>query len=87
MATKINLNGIELTLKQDAYLDNHGDTSAYFALAVDNDGNEYRVRWTNIAAGHVNNADGNCKICGESCEYSDDSNCADWDHPVDAVKL
>lgn len=79
-----NNNTIQLT--QEAYLDTYQDTTAYFARG--NDGQHtYRIRWNNLAAGHVNDSMGYCVICGKACDYEDESICADWGKPAEVEQL
>lgn len=72
-------NGKTLTLTQDAYCDNKGNGVAYYAHAVDADGNDYRVEWQTTAAWDAaqeqaksdpENYDGAC---------DDESHDCDWD--------
>jgi hypothetical protein len=71
-------------LTQDAYLDG---PDTYAATATDADGNEVKVYWETVAgwSDHVNDADGDCVICGHTCCCDDESNACDWDTPS-AVK-
>lgn len=68
--------GKTLTLTQDAFAENYKDRICYFAMAEDDDGNEWRVRWETTAAWDNNPND-----------QDDESNACDWANPDDATMV
>ena len=70
-------NGNTLRLQQQAYCDNYGTDGAvrYYAHAIDENGNCYRVAWDTTAAWDAR----------EPEEANDESDACDWDNPVEII--
>ena len=80
----VTFGGVEITLTQEAYADNHGSSVAYYAEGEDQAGNVYKVRWCTTDAW-----DEAQQAAKEGLgEWPDDeSGACDWDNPVDAVLI
>ena len=77
---------ITLALTQDAYADNHGTWRGvrYYARAIDDAGNDYRVAWDTTAAWDAAQAE--YLADPENAIIPDDeSKACDWTRPVEIV--
>ena len=75
----VEINGIEITLTQEAYCHNNGQ---YLASGKDEKGNTYLVEWeTTKAWDDAQEAarNGDCSAWAE-----EESNACDWNSPIDA---
>lgn len=80
MTQKVNFEGKEITLTQDAYLDGTHAAPHYQAAGVDAAGNEVIVKWEILE--HWLNEDGSL-----NGELEDESDACDWDNPVEVEGL
>ena len=87
------LDGLTVALRQHAYLTQGGAPTItwYEAAAIDAEGNDYVVTWTDEWTDHTCGEDGECAYLdddGERCQLShdDESNAANWDSPSSIIK-
>jgi hypothetical protein len=65
----VTFEGKVYTLTQYAYIDNYRDDVCYYAHAIDDEGEDYKIRWDILDS-------------FDSLNDEDESNACDWQNPV-----
>lgn len=83
---KINFNGIEITLTEEAEAANYGTDGRvnYTATGKDADGNRYLITWVTTAEWNEANDEGIDEetMMPNNSYCQDESNACDWDNPI-----
>jgi hypothetical protein len=80
----VTLNGTTIHLTQQAFADSAGTDGgvAYFAHGVDDEGNEYQVRWETTAAWNALQASYRNDPDNTDCDSIPEDEACDWDEYV-----